>query len=312
MSHFLIGTCCMIDENFSYRSITAKSFFKNRDYDNLISIWRSNLEKTREGLLFLASQDPHFHFFRLSSSLFPLATLNDEMWQIYLSYAGEMIARCRAIGDEVKALSPNFRIVTHPGQFCVLNSKTQKVIENSIREIRYHVLFMEAFGLPWSINVHLSGKDGDAKDRMIFTLKNDIDTYTVSHLSLENDEKSSSLDTVCEAAAETGCLVTFDVHHEAVNRTFKNLPYKLEICSDDKIQFIESGWKNNLGLTPAFHLSNRLEKDSVRGKACAHSNFFYEEDNKCILPLLERGWCLEAEAKAKLPAGKQLLADLLK
>jgi UV DNA damage repair endonuclease len=171
---------------------------------------------------------------------------------------------------------------------------------------------MESFGLPWSINVHLSGKDSDAKDRMIFTLSNDLDRHTVSHLSLENDEKSSSLSTVCDAASKTGCLVTFDVHHEAVNRTFLGQEYKLQLCDQDTIEFIEKGWRDNLDLTPAFHLSNRLEVDSVKGKACAHSDYFYEEDNKCILPLLERGWALECEAKKKFPAAKQLLGDLLK
>ena len=67
--------------------------------------------------------------FRISSSLFPLADQVDrELWdndsvKSYLARAGEFIRE------------QGMRISTHPGQFCVLSSDSDAVVENSFKEL---------------------------------------------------------------------------------------------------------------------------------------------------------------------------------
>jgi UV DNA damage endonuclease len=309
---FKVGTVCMLSKDWGYKSTTAKAFHKDRDYEKLFSIWKYNIARTGEALRFLAERDSHFHFFRVSSSLFPLATLNDELYSIYLEKLQEWTPLFDSISEDVKKLSPHFRIVTHPGQFCVPNSKSANVTKNSLRELEYHALFMEKFKMPWSINIHLPGKDSDSSARMVSVVNTSFSPTLRKHLSLENDEKSSNLQKIVEVCSLTNLLVCYDVHHEAVNRTFQGLQYYLDLPSADTLDFIEKGWRSNLNLTPAFHLSNRLVENSVKGHACAHSDLLYEDGNSAVIPLFQRGWALEAECKEKHTGVVHFISELSK
>lgn len=310
-TNFKLGTCCMIDSDFSYRSTTKTSFMKNKDFNKLWDIWKFNINKTEEALDTLTSMDSHYHFFRVSSSLFPLATLDDQeidsFWKDKLPEIKTMISK---IGEKILLKSPNFRIVTHPGQFCVPNSKNPPVVENSIKELQYHYDFMEPFGIPFSINIHLSGKDSESPNRMINTFENYLSDHLKKVISLENDEKSSSIYTILDVSDRINCLVCYDIHHEAVYRTFNGKEYYFEILNEDQNLFIEKKWKDKLNLKPTMHLSNRLNINSIKGDACAHSNYFYDPENWKVLFYLERGWDLEMEAKDKLPATKSFMESL--
>ena len=311
-SLFKLGTCCMIDSDFSYRSTTRTAFLKYKDFHKLWEIWEHNIHKTEEALNTLCELDSHYHFFRVSSSLFPLATLDNEeinsFWNHKLPIIKKMISE---IGAKILLKSPHFRIVTHPGQFCVPNSKNPEVIQNSIKELQYHYDFMEAFKIPFSINIHLSGKDSESPNRMINTFNNYLSDDLKKVISLENDEKSSSIYTILDVSDKVDCLVCYDIHHEAVFRTFNGKEYYFEILNEDQNVFIEKKWKDKLNLKPTMHISNRLNIDSIKGNACAHSNHFYDSENWKVLHYLYRGWDLEMEAKDKLPATKSFMESMI-
>jgi len=308
---FKLGTCCMIDSDFGYRSTTKTSFMKNKDFNKLWEIWEHNINRTEEALNILCNLESHYHFFRVSSSLFPLATLDDQeidsFWKDKLPIIKNKISE---IGSRILLRSPHFRIVTHPGQFCVPNSKNPQVVQNSIKELQYHYDFMEPFGIPFSINIHLSGKDSESPSRMINTYTNYLSDHLRKVISLENDEKSSSIKTILEVSDKVDCLVCYDIHHEAVFRTFNGEKYYFEILTEDQNNFIEKKWSDKLGLKPTMHLSNRLNRDSIKGDACAHSDFFYDSENWKVLHYLERGWDIEMEAKEKLPATQNFMESL--
>ena len=310
--NFKLGTCCMIDNDFGYRSTTRTAFLKYKDFNKLWEIWQYNIHKTEEALNILSDLDEHYHFFRVSSSLFPLATLDNEeinsFWNDKLPIIKKMISE---IGAKILLKSPHFRIVTHPGQFCVPNSKNPPVVENSIRELQYHYDFMEPFGIPFSINIHLSGKDSESPNRMINTYNNYLSDHLKKVISLENDEKSSSIYTILDVSNKIDCLVCYDIHHEAVFRTFNGKEYYFEVLNEDQNIFIEKKWKDKLNLKPTMHLSNRLNLNSIKGDACAHSNHFYDSENWKVLHYLYRGWDLEMEAKDKLPATKSFMESMI-
>lgn len=307
---YRLGTCCMLDVNFGYSSMTAASWNKNKDLDKLWSIWLANINKTQEAIDHLVSLPEVYHFFRVSSSLFPLATLDDPVLQDFWFEKLPIIqTKLLEIGKKTLAVSPNFRIVTHPGQFCVPNSKNPRVVENSIRELNYHYDFMKAFSIPFSINIHLSGKDSDNPNRMLNVYNNYLSDGLRKTLSLENDEKSSSISDLLNVSCKCDILICYDIHHEAVNRTFKGEPYYFSTLSEEDACFIESTWKNKLDLPPTMHISNRANVDSVRMPACAHSDWFYDTENTKLLWFLERGWDCEMEAKQKLPSIKKFITD---
>jgi UV DNA damage endonuclease len=300
MTNFKLATCCMIDKDFGYKSTTKTAFLKNKDYKKLVSIWTHNIHKTREAFNYLLHQAEVYHYFRVSSSIFPLSTL-PEVHQYFLDWFesdGKKITN--NIGEYVLENDKNFRAVVHPDQFVVVNSKNENVVQNSIRELEITYLFMENLKLPYNINIHLSGKDSEAKNRSKANHKR-LPSHLAKVISYENDEKSSCIADILEVCEEVGALPCFDIHHEAVFHTFYDKEYKLQTLDENNIARIESLWQRT-NLPPTFHVSNRLEKNSIKGKACAHSDFLYEKENEALLPLLKKGWHCEIEAKAKFPA----------
>lgn len=307
------ATCCLLGdiegrEHFGYKKTTKTAFLKNKDWNFLQSLWSHNIEKTREALLFLSSQPERYHFFRISSDLFPLATL-PEVLPFYKQEISSLQQRIQEIGSEVKSISANFRLVTHPGQFTILNSRNQKVIENSILDLQYHYDFMSAFNMPYSINIHLgSGPDKDDPLSHIHRFKvgwellsKDIQKV----LSLENDEKVADVSTIIHCYKTYGVKVCYDAHHQAcfLSSSKHTGEFRPFVLAQDQIEIIEESWKD-LNLPPTMHLSNRREIDSIGSKAFPHSDYLYDEsfNNSAVRYLLNRGWDIECEAKAKFPA----------
>ena len=66
---------------------------------------------------------------------------------------------CAPIGEVAR--KHNVRLSFHPGQFTVLASETDRIVDNSIEEIEYHVDMARAMGYgktfqDFKINVHIS------------------------------------------------------------------------------------------------------------------------------------------------------------
>lgn len=114
------------------------------------------------------------------------------------------------------------RVSMHPDQFVILNSKNEKIIENSIGELQYHSKVLESMNLPYNgkIQIHVGGVYGDKK-----TAKNDfvnnfnkLDENLKKRLVIENDHRSYSLEDCLDINKETGIPIVFDIfHHECLN-----------------------------------------------------------------------------------------------
>jgi UV DNA damage endonuclease len=81
---------------------------------------------------------------RVSSDLFPFAS--HPTYGYPLSYCLPLLQKA---GDLAKKYG--HRLTLHPGQFTQLGSPKADVIENSVRELKYHTEIMESMGI---------GKDG--------------------------------------------------------------------------------------------------------------------------------------------------------
>ena len=65
----------------------------------------------------------------------------------------------------------------HPDQFVILNSPDNKIVENSINELKYHSKVLDTMGLDYTakVQIHVGGVYGnkvEAKDRFIKTYNN--------------------------------------------------------------------------------------------------------------------------------------------
>lgn len=237
---------------------------------------------------------------RISSDLLPAYTHKDwrRFWQ-----QPDVVDYCekhfRLIGD--LARQHNVRLSFHPGQFCVLASANDNIVENSIEEFEYHATMARwmGYGTSWhdhgfKINVHIAGKRGpqgiiDALSKMSPEARNLI--------TIENEEMSYGLDQ-CLTIAEHVAIV-LDVHHHWVN-SGDYLPAK-----DDRVQRVIDSWR---GVRPTMHysisredvlvdhsttlqpkLATLLESGYNKQKLRAHSDFYWNTAvNDWVLTFTDR------------------------
>jgi UV DNA damage endonuclease len=146
--------------------------------------------------------------FRISSSLFPL-----------YEFAGSIARNDGWITSKLGELGQLFkqhgiRVTTHPGQFCVISSDKQSVIDNSIKELEYHAWMFDVMGFDqtphYAINIH--GGKADRSEKLIDVIKTLPDNVR-NRLTLENDEKCYNVRSLLDINKHTGVPVVLDSHH---------------------------------------------------------------------------------------------------
>lgn len=254
--------------------------------EKLWSLLESNLLATTNLIKKVGEFDPELRMVRLGSDMLPVYTHPDWKWfwkqPDVIKYAENNFAK---IGE--LARNNDVRLSMHPGQFVVLSSDNDDIVERSIEEFEYHVDMARWMGYGQSfqdfkINVHISGRRGPdgiraALERLSPEAKNTI--------TIENDEMSWGIDASLELAKDLALVL--DIHHHWV----KTGEY-IEPNSDVVKKVIDS-WR---GVRPVLHYSvsredvlvghcNRtlpdhsllLESGHKKGKLRAHSDFFWNE-----------------------------------
>jgi UV DNA damage repair endonuclease len=221
---------------------------------------------------------------RLGSDVLPVYTQRD--WSYYwkrpdvIAYAERAFAE---VGDTARAL--DVRLSMHPGQFTVLASDNEEIVERSIEEFEYHVDCIRWMGYGQSFqdfkcNVHISGRKGpagikDALKRLSPEARNTI--------TIENDENKWGIDDSLELADDLALVL--DIHHHWCREGSYLHP------TDDRYKRIVDSWR---GVRPAMHYSYSrnealpegfahdtmpdfpalLEAGHKKGKLRAHSDYY--------------------------------------
>ena len=149
-----------------------------------------------------------------------------------------------AVGEASRQL--DVRVSMHPGQFTVLASVDEDIVNRSIEEFEYHVDIARWMGYgvqfqDFKINVHISGKKGpqgikDCLPRLSPEARNTI--------TIENDENSWGLDASLELSGHLGLVL--DIHHHWVKTGEYIKPY------DDRVKQVIDSWR---GVRPTMHYS---------------------------------------------------------
>lgn len=218
------------------------------------------------------------------------------------------------IGETAKRL--DVRLSFHPGQFCVLASENDNIVERSIQEFEYHADMARwmGYGLSFQdfkINVHISGKRGPAGIRHALGR---LSPEARNCITIENDEMSWGLEASLEMVND--CALVLDLHHHWI-ATGEYIDYR-----DDRIKRICDSWR---GVRPVVHFSTSREDVLVghdpnirpdlesllaagykKQKLRAHSDFAWNQ--ACNKWALEHGtWAdIMVEAKGKNLASQQL------
>lgn len=234
--------------------------------------------------------------FRISSAMFPLADQVDrELWdndevKKWLKVAGEYV------------LANDMRVTTHPGQFCVLSSDSDSVVEKAFVELGIHGWMFDAMGLDhspkWAINIH--GGKADRSSRLIEQIKSLPDNVR-KRLTLENDENSYSVIDLLKVHQATGVPVVFDSHHHVFNDG--------ELTMEEAFDASCQTWTG--GVRPLQHISN-TEPSLVNGSLLArrkHSDMIHYVPGPQLKALRDDVVDVEVEAKQKNLAVTKMATD---
>lgn len=151
--------------------------------------------------------------YRLTSKLIPLATHPDlHSW----NYIDDFSDGLQEIGKFVR--ENGLRVSAHPDHYTLLNSPVNKVLEDSIRDLDYHVQLFEAMGLDGSeykLVLHVGGVYGNKQDSIERFCHNFIGLpdRIRKRLIIENDDKSYNTYDVLELCQKLSIPMVLDVHH---------------------------------------------------------------------------------------------------
>lgn len=222
----------------------------------LKKVTESNLKNTYRILLY--NKAYNINVYRFTSKLIPLATHPAiGKWD----YAGDFSAELRRIGDFVK--ENDFRISAHPDHYTLINSLSEKVIEESVKDLDYHVKIYEAMGLEdyrYKLVLHVGGLYKDKKGSVERFKENFIKLpdRIRKRIILENDDKSYSALDVLGICQELKTPMVVDIHHH----NCVNNGEKLE----DLLPHIFNTW-NGEYFNPKIHFSSPKSEKEFRSHA---------------------------------------------
>ena len=266
-----LGLCCMWLESKKKRNgtvvyeniIDEKNLqlgaFKAGKYneERIRFTYRNNVKQ--HILFFPKLLENNIKSFRLSSALFPLFEFNETL----IKNDSELKSDLATLGKLF--LDNGIRITTHPGQFVIINSDTDRIIQNSIRELGYHAWVFDSMNLPLTpfhaINIH-GGKRG--KLEKLIEVTNSLPDNIRKRLTFENDERCYNVKQLIQVHEKTGVPVVFDSHHYTFNSNDL-------VLSDAFTQSIKT-WGS---VKPLQHISNTelgMESGSFSQKR-AHSAY---------------------------------------
>ena len=254
----------------------------------LWNIIEQNTTSTLNLVKRVSTLNPGQRMVRLSSDM--LTAYTHDNWS-YFYKKPDVIAKLETafvkIGNFARA--NDVRLSMHPGQFCVLASASENIVNNSIQEFEYHADMARWMGYgksfqDFKINVHISGKAGPDGIRASYKR---LTPEARNCITIENEENSWGL-TDCLTLGDLLPIV-LDIHHHFIREG------EYIQSSDPRIKQVIDSWK---GIRPTFHYSQSREDILVnhptdlspvmqdlladgykKQKLRAHSDFMWNESN---------------------------------
>ena len=253
---------------------TSPSTFRLVSYseNRLIQTVRDNLIHLNQILKYNVKNN--LLFFRISSDLIPFASHPICKFSWYKFFQSEF----KQIGNYIKKHS--IRITMHPDQFVILNSPDNKIVENSINELKYHCKVLDTMCLDDTakVQIHVGGVYGNklgARDRFIKTYNNnsklvDDNDSIRRRLVIENDDRLYSLKDCLQINQQTGIPIVFDSFHHECYSNEEQPPLLLQIA----LQKAMSTWKSTKDGLPIVDYSSqdtRNKRDNKSNRKGKHA-----------------------------------------
>ncbi len=213
--------------------------------ERLWDIMVHNIASYKRLIEYVGSLPPELRMVRLGSDVLPVYT--EPTWSYYWrkpdvrNYCEKHFA---PVGETARAL--DVRLSMHPGQFTVLASDNEDIVERSIEEFEYHVDCIRWMGYGKSFqdfkcNVHISGRKGPAGIKAVLPR---LSQEARNCITIENDENKWGIEASLELADDVALVL--DIHHHWVNSGEYISP------TDDRFARIIDSWR---GVRPVIHYS---------------------------------------------------------
>ena len=202
-----LGYAC-INTTLGTKSRTVR--LANLRTEAVIPVITQNLEDVRDALLWNVEHD--LRFFRISSDLIPFGPLPE----FPFDWAEAFDWLFRDVRRLVKA--EGVRLTSHPGQYTVLNSPREEVVENSVAELDFQAQVLKLMGGD-TMTLHVGGAYGDkasAMDRFEQNLDR-LGGEARGRLAIENDDTTYTLEETVGLAERAGLPVIVDLFHHKLN-----------------------------------------------------------------------------------------------
>ncbi len=186
---------------------------KNSAPDVLTYLIQSNLTALDKILDYNIQND--IKLFRVSSDIIPFGShlANTLKWWEEFNH------QLREVGN--KALLNGIRLSMHPGQYTVLNSTNETVVERAVTDLKYHARLLDAMGLgaEHKIVIHIGGTYGNKTAALQRFVQNYrcLDENVRLRLVIENDDRQYTIADVLSIGEREGIPVVFDNLHHHVN-----------------------------------------------------------------------------------------------
>ena len=209
------------------------------------------------------------------------------------------------------------RLSFHPGQFCVLASVNENIVERSIQEFEYHADMARWMGYgksfqDFKINVHISGRQGPEGIRRVLGR---LSPEARNTITIENEENSWGLDD-CLSLGDVVPIV-LDIHHHWCREGEYLDP------DSDRVKRVLDSWR---GVRPAMHYSVSREDLLVghdpdvlpdmpallaagfkKQKLRAHSDFYWNSAVNAWAASFSPNFDIQCESKGKNLARDQFV-----
>ena len=317
-----IGFACKISELDPKKGIVSIPEYNSRSttvawlnrqskdvaVDKLWELTKHNIEAARKAVEYVGNLEESRRCFRLGSDILPVYTEPNWSWFWRLPDVRSYCEKAfRSVGD--LARERNVRLSMHPGQFCVLASDSDDIVNRSIEEFEYHADMARWMGYgksfqDFKINVHIAGRRGPGGIREAYKR---LSLEARNCLTIENEEISHGLDD-CLSISDVVPIVV-DIHHHWIREGEYIQP------SDDRIKRAVDSWR---GVRPIIHysvsredylvghpsdqfpsLNALMEGGHKKQKLRAHSDFYWNSAvNEWALSFLD-SFDIMSESKAK-------------
>lgn len=267
-----------------------------------------NIQSFANLISFVGKQRHELRMVRLGSGILPAYT--EPTWSYFWKqkdvkdYCETQLSK---VGDIAR--QHDVRISMHPGQFCVLASDKEEVVNRSIEEFEYHVDVARWMGYgkqfqDFKCNVHISGRQGPAGIKAVLPR---LSQEAKNIITIENDEMSWGIDASIELVKDVALVL--DIHHHWVATGEYIQP------TDDRYLRMIDSWR---GVRPVIHYSvsredyliehdpnvlpnysNLLEQGYKKAKLRAHSDFMWNNAVNEWASSFNKSADIMVESKAK-------------